>query len=504
MASHPQQTDGSRRFGLRFWMQRVLKECVRVEKDFPADAVHDLRVALRRCRSLARGMEEIDQDRAWQEMSRAGRKLFRRLGALRDLQVLADWTSKLRPKDDAAGQALLDTLAAREPELREEAAAALKRFDVKEWQHWSRLLAERVRRLAPDGLVAQHIAVQRLEEARALHRRALRNRNPAAWHQLRIGIKRFRYIVENFLPERHALWGADLKRLQDLLGEVHDLDVFWETLPEAGVAFDAEAQARWKAAIEQERGARLDSYRAEMAGRKSLWTVWRDGLPQGSRLEAAANAKLSAWAAFLDPDVAHSRHVGRLALELFDGIAALGANGTFSNPASRRLLSTAALLHATGRSQGKKGHHKAAYRLISHLQPPLCWSKDELQRVALLARYTRGAEPSENHKGFARLEPPDRQAVRVLAGLLRLADGFDADHKRSVHHLEVKNGRGFLLIRPDGWEETQENAAVIGGRKHLLEIALGRPVIVRGQAAESSSQPPPAEAAALPPVLVEV
>jgi CHAD domain-containing protein len=485
-------------------MQRVLKECLRVQKDFSADAVHDLRVALRRCRSLARGMQEIDQDRSWQDMSRASRKLFRRLGALRDLQVLMEWATKLRPAEDVAGQALLDTLAAREPELREEASAALERFDRKEWQRWSRLLSERVRKMTPDGLVAQHIAVQRLEEARALHRRALRNRNPAAWHQLRIGIKRFRYTVENFLPERHGLWGADLKRLQDLLGEVHDLDVLGETLPEGGPAIDVEAMARWKEAIEHERGSRLDAYRVEMAGRNSLWTVWRDALPQGARLEAAAMAKLSAWASFLDPDVPHSRHVGRLALELFDGISALGANGTFSNPGSRRLLSAAALLHATGRSEGKKGHHKAAYRLISHLDPPQCWSKEEMRRLALIARYSRGAEPSESHKGFAKLEPADRQAVRTLAGLLRLADGFDADHKRNVHALEVKNGRGFLLVQARGWEETQENAAVIGGRKHLLEVALGRPVIVRGEQAAAAPSAQPAEAAALPPVLVEV
>jgi len=127
-----------------------------------------------------------------------------------------------------------------------------------------------------------------------------------------------------------------------------------------------------------------------------------------------------------------------------------------------------------------------------------------MQRVAMHARYSCDAEPRGTRKGFAKLEPADSQAVRTLAGLLRLADGFDANHKRNVHALEVKNGRGFLLVQAKGWEETQENAAVIGGRKHLLEVALGRPVIVRGEQAAAAPSAQPSEAAALPPVLVEV
>ena len=39
--------------GLRYWMLRVLEECDHVSADFAADPVHDLRVSLRRCRSLA-------------------------------------------------------------------------------------------------------------------------------------------------------------------------------------------------------------------------------------------------------------------------------------------------------------------------------------------------------------------------------------------------------------------------------------------------------------------
>ena len=78
-------------------MERVLVECDRAEVGFDADAVHDLRVALRRCRSLADGLMAIDPDASWKEMKKAGKKLFQALGELRDMQVMEEWIEKLSP-----------------------------------------------------------------------------------------------------------------------------------------------------------------------------------------------------------------------------------------------------------------------------------------------------------------------------------------------------------------------------------------------------------------------
>ena len=70
--------------GLAFWMQRVLEECDRAALNFAPDPVHDLRVALRRCCSIADGIAAIDPDPRWKDMKKAGKRLFRRLGELRD------------------------------------------------------------------------------------------------------------------------------------------------------------------------------------------------------------------------------------------------------------------------------------------------------------------------------------------------------------------------------------------------------------------------------------
>jgi len=96
-ASATRPTRAKKVTGLRYWMLQVLKECDHVAADFKADPVHDLRVSLRRCRSLADGLMALDSNPDWKAMKKAGKGLFRRLGDLRDVQVMMEWVDKLHP-----------------------------------------------------------------------------------------------------------------------------------------------------------------------------------------------------------------------------------------------------------------------------------------------------------------------------------------------------------------------------------------------------------------------
>src|ERR1700740_878477 len=78
-------------------MARVLEECDRAAVGFEADPVHDLRVALRRCRSMADGMIAMDPDHDWKAMKKAGKRLFQRGGALRDVQIIMEWIENFYP-----------------------------------------------------------------------------------------------------------------------------------------------------------------------------------------------------------------------------------------------------------------------------------------------------------------------------------------------------------------------------------------------------------------------
>src|SRR5467141_4086172 len=147
--------------GLPFWMDRVIKELESVRSSPDADAVHDLRVAIRRCRSLAAGMEEVDPDPAWPAMRKVARKLFRSLGALRDAQVMDEWLKKLAPETDPVRAHLQGTCESRIAGFRQAALHAAGKFDEKAWRRLERTLRQRSRFVPTGSLEAECLALER-------------------------------------------------------------------------------------------------------------------------------------------------------------------------------------------------------------------------------------------------------------------------------------------------------------------------------------------------------
>lgn len=526
-------------------MLQVLEQCDRASAGFRADPVHDLRVALRRCRSMADGLMAMDPEPDWKAMKKAGKRLFQSLGELRDVQIMMDWIDKLHPivaaapelpenppaigspgsaehisaehlHQDSAAQALLHILQARESELKHKARAALDGFDRKQWRQWSRTLPLRAAHIRPGSVVFKHLALERWMAARELHKRAMRNRSQVALHTLRIGIKRFRYIVENFLPAEHKLWSNDLKHLQDLLGEVHDLDVLWATALAYHIFPEDISRKAWHSCIIEERTKRVEEYRAKTTGPDSLWNLWRAGLPQGEQVQQIATRRMKLWAKVLDPDFAHSERITRLSLQLYDGLIALDllaspelTNGHADN--ARLTLFIAALLHDVGKSAGNKGHHKESQHLIKAHGVPLGWDPELMQRAAVVARFHAGALPTRSHKAFRDLLPPEQRLITQLAAILRLANAFDAEHDGHIQGVKVvppfpaarssrttvaQNGHkrrisGFvqkpaslgkndvLVIEAEGYQPGSSTGQTIAAERYLLETVLRHPIIVR-------------------------
>jgi CHAD domain-containing protein len=428
---------------------------------------------------MADGLMAIDPDPAWKHMKKAGKALFGSLGELRDVQVMTEWVRKLGPPEDPETQALLGLLTTREQGHKVVAAEAVRAFDLRQWRKWSRELPRRAARLKPGSAVFKHLALERWTEAHELHRRALRNRSQVSFHQLRIGIKRLRYIVENFLPQQHEGWSSDLKELQDLLGEIHDLDVLWATATQVNAFGSVESRTRWHAIVQEAREKRIARYRERMVGPGSLWNVWRLELPQGKQIQAAAMARLKLWAAVLDPDFAHSQRVAELARQLFEGLAGLGLAPSSPNQDLRSILLAAALMHDVGRSKHEKGHHKESYRLVHRVNPPLGWNASDLQLAAAVARFHRGALPQSRHKVLQDLAFDQKEIVLRLAGILRFANALDGNSGGRIQRLLVEENNGALVVSASGYAPWTRAAEDIARASYLLELVLRRPILLK-------------------------
>ena len=72
------------------------------------------------------------------------------------------------------------------------------------------------------------------------------------------------------------------------------------------------------------------------------------------------------------------------------------------------------------------------------------FSAGEIQMIANVARYHRKREPAPHHDGYMRLGETDRERVRKLAAILRVADALDREHARKVKDIKV-------FLRPLFW-----------------------------------------------------
>ncbi len=468
--------------GLAFWMERVQKELEDLRTSPDADTVHDLRVAIRRCRSVATVMEEVDPDPAWRQMRKAARKLFHGLGALRDAQVMAAWLKKLAPEGDPVGAQLQTSLEAEEPKLREEALRAAAKFDEKTWNRLERHLGQRARLIPVEGLAAECLAVERFEKAKELHAGALRTEKSKPWHSLRIGLKRFRYAVESLLPERYAAWSDNLKRLQDLLGELHDLDVLADAVQESDCVETEDSRRLWEETIGRERHERIETYRQLTLGKTSVWNEWRYGLPRNGRMEAASMARLRATARALDSHPRRTSRISRIAVALFDALRRADAAPAFSEPPLRRVLRAAARFRGISPAAGSKSPQRAARKFLLGLTIPPAWTNEEWELLTWIVRYHRGAEPKSARGAFSELPGGQQKRIRALAGLLRLARALRKCGVETGAGLRAENTAEAVILLLPGLSDSVETAERLAAGKHLLETYLERPIIPKAVA----------------------
>jgi len=172
-------------------------------------------------------------------------------------------------------------------------------------------------------------------------------------------------------------------------------------------------------------------------------------------------------------DEVHGEQVARLSLALFDDLEPLHALG----PRERDLLMVAALLHDVGQYISYRRHHKHSQYVIANSELPEL-SPADVSFVALLARYHRRSEPKLGHPEFAALSTADREAMRRLAAMLRVADALDREHVERVASLGCRVDRDAVALEVETRGTLTLEEWALRSKGALFEAVFGRPVRV--------------------------
>jgi CHAD domain-containing protein len=244
-------------------VEELRKDVPRAMKHWDAEAIHQARVATRRLKAALDLLKPVLSDEHLKPFSKVLKKLRRRLGPMRDLDVMIEHLGELRSKSQTqAIEWLKARLIHQRGQAREESTAkgAPARVLSRLGTWWG--LREEVEeaREAADSLLAESLHAQLDSFAEQADRLAggLSGSNAHVGaarqdpHAVRIAGKSFRYTLEMAAVQGHKLPAGimgSFKRMQEALGTWHDYVVLTEramqmSLQELLPHHDAEMQTR--------------------------------------------------------------------------------------------------------------------------------------------------------------------------------------------------------------------------------------------------------------------
>jgi exopolyphosphatase / guanosine-5'-triphosphate,3'-diphosphate pyrophosphatase len=169
-------------------------------------------------------------------------------------------------------------------------------------------------------------------------------------------------------------------------------------------------------------------------------------------------------------DFAHTEHVARLALGLWDGLAAGGVHP--GDPLERDLLWAAAMLHDIGTAVDYDDHHKHSRYLI--LNAGLSgFTPRETGLIGQMARYHRKGTPGLGEFDALAHEGDDELLARCAA-VLRLAEQLERPRDQTVHGTRVVVADGQVELRLEHTEDVTVARWAAERERDVFKRALGR------------------------------
>lgn len=171
-------------------------------------------------------------------------------------------------------------------------------------------------------------------------------------------------------------------------------------------------------------------------------------------------------------DERHVAHVGKLALGLYDGLAAEGVHP--GDARERELLWAACELHDIGMTIDYDDHHRHSRYLVMNAGLP-GFSPREVALVGQAVRYHRKGNPEPGDLAPL-MGKGDGDRLRRIATLLRLAEGFERSRDQIVRDAAVQVDDEAVVLELDAPGDARVARWAAGRECELFERAFGRPL----------------------------
>ncbi len=231
-------------------LQALIQEADGVRHSLDIEYVHRMRVASRRLRSALALFDVCYPKKQADNWQKEIKRITKSLGAARDtdvqLEMLDGFKAGLEDKKLVAGiDRLVLRLRQKRTKLQEKVVGSLDRFDESGvYQNMEENLRQVMVRAKLDDVAktsdylyerSYSLVMWRLEELLAYEMYVYQPEAVLQHHSMRIAAKRLRYTMEIF----EELYGKTIKpfiksvkQLQEILGDMHDSDVWIEFIPQ--------------------------------------------------------------------------------------------------------------------------------------------------------------------------------------------------------------------------------------------------------------------------------
>jgi CHAD domain-containing protein len=502
-----------------------------VEEGVDIEYIHRMRVASRRLRAALPLFKDCFSEKHNEKWMREITRVTRALGEARDADVQIDFLEKSLKKIQKQGIPKTGGIPANrttgEPAIRFLLLALKKKRDLSQ-----KKVQSAIADLEKSGITGEMQTVFSAMDAgfRAGRKKPCRSAIPARaafrirkristllsfgpWvihpeavaehHATRIAAKKLRYTMEVYGPAyRNNLEKplARVKKIQEILGDVHDCDVWIDqittlllrerTLLRSGKKTgrpDTLTLASLKYLLHDRETERKRRYRQfvrywQALERVQLWDELRTFLDTGRKSsfrpppsypEPDAAAAVHALAGFCPELLPHCRTVNGLALMLFDALQTLHGLGKHD----RFLLACAAELHDIGWIHGERGHNRSGAEMV-FTSESLPFDLEERAILASAILLHRGKNPPGSREYLDLVSEKNRTKCLVLASLLRIADGLDYPHSGAVQEIHCTLSADGVKCTLTGSGTMRVEKERAQGKADLFSEVLGKSMVI--------------------------